>query len=289
MSYRIGIDIGGTFTDFTVLDDDGRGPALEGGHDAGRPGPRRSTRASRRSPRAARHRASRPCSATRRCSCTARRSRRTPSSSATGRASGSSAPRASATSSTSATATSRIASTSSCATRGRSSTAGCGSAFASGSTPQGEVVEPLDEDVGAARRRAAARRAASRRSRSPSCGRWSTAATSAGRPRSCARSCRDVHVVVLARRPAGDPRVGADVGDGAQRLHPPARSPSTCGGSSAAARRRACAATADHADQRRLRVASPEILRGPVNSLASGPAAAAAAALALRARRSATT
>ena len=38
MAWRIGIDIGGTFTDFTVVDDAGGDLAVEAGLDTRRPG-----------------------------------------------------------------------------------------------------------------------------------------------------------------------------------------------------------------------------------------------------------
>ena len=73
---RIGVDIGGTFTDFTVLGDDGSQLAVEGGLDAGRSRPRDHARAWSPSP-SSRTRPSRRCSDAPSCSSTARRSRRT--------------------------------------------------------------------------------------------------------------------------------------------------------------------------------------------------------------------
>ena len=143
MTVRIAVDIGGTFTDATLIDEES-GPRLdrEDADDAVRPlgglhdGRRARARGGRRSP-----------PATSASSCTRRPSRRTRSSRARSRAAASSPPRASATCSRSRARSARRSTTRSSRSRRRSCRATARSRCASGSGPKGEVVT-------AARRRA---------------------------------------------------------------------------------------------------------------------------------------
>ena len=141
---------------------------------------------------------------------------------------------------------------------------------------------PLDEDGGARRRRALPRGPASKRSRSRFL--WSIVndpRTSGARPRSSREELPDVHVVCSRRHPARDPRVGADLGDRAERVRRCRGSADTSARSSASSERRRSAPAADHADQRRLRARRRAPAR-PVDIARLGPGGGARRGAALR-------